>query len=101
MSETIVRSSPYRRSHSIMFVCLLETKSFVCCLFARWRCVLHSRIMRNALGIGLDLGGGGPKILPAVARMGTPQITWRFDWYYRSLLRKFHVKFLDPYPTLC
>jgi len=76
MSETIVRSSPYRRSDCITIVCLLELKSaaqrylFVVCSLLR----LGSCVMRSISGVWSRWWGGWPKFLPAVARMDTHQI---------------------------
>ena len=82
MSETIVRSSPYRRSDCITIVCLLELKSaaqrylFVVCLLAAVRCSWRERSAWQ-LRLASTPGGWGEKILAAVARMGTPHILCR------------------------
>ena len=67
MSETIVRSSPYRRSDCITIVCLLELKSaaqrylFVVCLLTA--ALLLARAQRVAITFGLDVDGAGAKNL--------------------------------------
>jgi hypothetical protein len=81
MSETIVRSSPYRRSDCITIVCLLELKSaaqrylFVVCLLTA-ALLLALATVRCISGVGLDVGGGPPKLCFVVRRKGPPQITW-------------------------
>jgi hypothetical protein len=74
---------------------LLETISaqralFVCCLFAALlsaaACFSRNVRQRGAFLFGLDVGGGGPKFLPARRRMGTPQIVCKSDRYVSMLL---------------